>query len=323
MTSGTAKAPYAATARRPGWAQLPVEVRDLVVSWAGDPVAVETAGGGFTGGFAAQVRVDDGPAWFVKAAGTDLPSVHDSYLREAQVHEVLPAAVPTPRLRESAVVDAGGGSWVVLGFEHRAGRMPGLPWTDADLRATLSALETTAQALRGLEWAGGAWLADEAGAPAEREVWATLRPGDLSGDLPGWLERNRARLVEATVAAAEVFRSDAWAHCDVRADNLVLDPDGSVWITDWNWLLHAPEWADVGLLLPQVHADGVDLAPAYASPLLADVPPDHLDAGLAWLAALMFVSTVQEPFEGASPYLRAHQRWTGEATLRLLRERWS
>jgi aminoglycoside phosphotransferase (APT) family kinase protein len=167
------------------------------------------------------------------------------------------------------------------------------------------------------------WLADEAAGPAEREVWASLTSDGLPEDLHDWAVRNRSRLTEATIGAAEVFRCDEWAHCDVRADNLVLDPDGSVWITDWNWLLHAPEWADLGLLLPQLHADGVDLGPAYASPLLADVPADHLDAGLAWLAALMFVSAPQEPFPGASPYLRDHQRWTGAATLRLLRERWS
>jgi hypothetical protein len=327
VSAATPKAPYDATARRPGWSQLPDEVRDRIVAWTGRPTAVEPAGGGFTGGFAATVRVADGPDWFVKAVGTALPSVHDAYLREAQVHAVLPARVPAPRLREFAQVDvddgAAGDRWAVLGFEHRPGRMPGLPWTDADLRRTIAALESTADALRELEWGEAERLADDAAGEAERAVWGELEPAWLATDLRGWFGVHRQRLTEATEAAAEAFRSDEWAHCDVRADNLVLSPDGSVWITDWNWLLHAPEWVDLGLLLPQVHADGVDLAPAYRSRLLADVPADQLDAGLAWLAALMFVSVPQEPFPGASPYLRAHQRWTGEATLRLLRERWS
>jgi hypothetical protein len=256
-----------------------------------------------------------------------MASVHDSYRREAQVHEVLPAGVPAPRLRASAVVGAGdgsdGGEWVVLGFEHHPGRMPGLPWTPEDLTRTIGALERIADALRGLEWTEGRWLADEIAAGDEAQVWATVGPELLPEDLHDWFTAHRTRLTEATVAAEDALRSDEWAHCDVRADNLVVDPDGAVWITDWNWLLHAPEWADLGLLLPQLHADGVDLGPAYSSRLLAGVPADDLDAGLAWLAALMFVSAPQEPFPGASPYLRDHQRWTGEATLRLLRERWS
>ena len=118
-----------------------------------------------------------------------------------------------------------------------------------------------------------------------------------------------------------MFGGDGWAHCDVRADNLVIE-GGRAWLVDWNWLCRAPAWVDLALLLPQVHADGVDLAPAYGSRLLARVPADDVDAAVAWLGALMLRYAGQPVFEGGSPWIRPHQLWTGEACLHLLRTRW-
>jgi len=314
---------YAATAVRPSWVDLPEHVRDVVVGWVGDPVAWHSAGGGFTRGFASTLMDADGACTFVKAVPFSNVHITASYRREIAVHAVLPDGVPAPRLLHSAEVGEGDDGWVVLVFEHVDGRMPGNPWTSAELVTAVRTLEEMAVALRTVEWDDPATLVAEASEdPEVFDVWESYDASALPDGLGSFVDAHRARLGEATRRSLEAFRGDAWAHCDVRADNMVVEGDRG-WVVDWNWLCRAPEWADLGLLLPQVHADGVDLAPAYASSLLAGVDPDDLDAGIAWLGALMVFFSGQPVFEGGSPWIRSHQAWTAEACLLLLRTRWA
>jgi len=314
---------YDATAARPSWDELPAHVRDVVVGWVGTPVAAHSAGGGFTRGFASSLTSADGSRSFVKAVPFTNVHITASYRREALVHGVLPPDVPAPRLLHSTEVGEGDDGWVVLVFEHVDGRMPGNPWTAADLETAVRTLEQMAVALREVTWDDPSTLVAEAGEdPEVFDVWESCDVSALPDGLDAFVEENRERLGAATRRSLEAFRGETWAHCDVRADNMVVTDD-RLWVADWNWLCRAPEWADLGLLLPQVHADGVDLAPAYASPLLADVDPDDLDAGIAWLGALMVFCSGQPVFEGGSPWIRPHQAWTAEACLRLLRSRWT
>jgi hypothetical protein len=313
---------YDATAVRPSWDELPDRVRDLVVGWVGEPVAARSAGGGFTRGFASTLVRDDGSATFVKAVPFSNVHITASYRREIAVHAVLPAAVPAPRLLRSAEVGGTGDGWVVLAFEHVEGRMPGNPWTATDLAIAVGALEEMAGTLRELRWDDPSTLTAWAAEDAEVfTLWASYDGSTLGDGLDEFVAAHHGRLAEATDRSLEVFRGDTWAHCDVRADNLVMT-DERAWVVDWNWLCRAPEWVDLGLMLPQVHADGVDLAPAYASSLLADVDPDDLDAAIAWLGSLMLHLCDQPVFEGGSPWIRPHQRWTAQACLSLLRARW-
>jgi hypothetical protein len=313
---------YAGTAVRPSWVDLPVHVRDVVVDWIGEPVAWHSAGGGFTRGFASALMDADGVCTFVKAVPFSNVHITASYRREIAVHAVLPADVPVPRLLHSAEVGEGDDGWVVLAFEHVAGRMPGEPWTATDLALAVTALERMADGLRAVEWDDPTALLDMVlEDPEVMTLWSTYDVARLPDDLAAWLDAHRELLVAATARSLEAFRGEGWAHCDVRADNMVLD-GGTVWIVDWNWLCHAPAWVDLALLLPQVHADGVDLAVAYSSRLLAAVDPVDVDAAIAWLGALMLFCADQPVFEGGSPWIRPHQLWTGQACLRLLRARW-
>jgi hypothetical protein len=313
---------YAATAVRPSWVDLPEHVRDVVVGWIGEPVAWHSAGGGFTRGFASTLMDADGTCTFVKAVPFSNVHITASYRREIEVHAVLPAGVPAPSLLHSAEVGEGDDGWVVLAFEHVAGRMPGEPWTAADLAVAVTALERLADALLSVEWDDPTTLLDMVlEDPEVMTLWESYDAARLPVDLGAWVQTHRDQLTAATARSVEAVRGEGWAHCDVRADNMVLD-GGTVWIVDWNWLCHAPAWVDLALLLPQVHADGVDLARAYASGLLADVDAADLDAAVAWLGALMLRYADQPVFAGGSPWIRPHQLWTGEACLRLLRERW-
>jgi hypothetical protein len=179
-----------------------------------------------------------------------------------------------------------------------------------------------ADALLPVEWDDPTTLVDMVlEHPEVMTLWESYDVSRLPDGLREWADAHRERLATATARSVAAFRGDGWAHGDVRADNMVVE-GSTVWIVDWNWLCRAPAWADLGLLLPQVHADGVDLAPAYASRLLAGIDPADLDAGIAWLATLMLLCADQPVFEGGSPWIRPHQRWTGEACLGLLRRRW-
>jgi hypothetical protein len=313
---------YAATAVRPSWLDLPELVREVVGVWVGTPVAWHSAGGGFTRGFASTLMDADGVCTFVKAVPFANAHIAASYRREIEVHSVLPVGVPAPRLLHSAEVGTADDGWVVLAFEHVAGRMPGEPWTAHDLGVVVSALERMADALLPVEWDDPTTLVDMVlEDPEVMTLWESYDVARLPDALGGWADLHRERLATATARSVAAFRGDGWAHCDVRADNMVVE-GSTVWIVDWNWLCHAPAWVDLALLLPQVHADGVDLGVALASPLLADVDPADLDAAVAWLGALMLLCADQPVFEGGSPWIRPHQLWTGEACLGLLRDRW-
>jgi hypothetical protein len=315
------RVPYQATAVRPSWPDLPDHVREAVTGWVGSPVAWRSAGGGFTRGFASTLVTADGRRSFVKAVPVTNQVIVGSYRREIVVHSVLPTAVPAPRLLHSGEVGSGEDTWVVLVLEHVDGSMPGNPWTPGELEVTIASLEQMADALRAVVWDDPLALADEAATPEVAQLWERYDGSALPAGLPEWLDRHRSRLAAATARAPEAFRSDEWAHTDVRADNLLVDGERG-WVVDWNWLCHGPAWIDLGFLLPAVHADGVDLASAYASPLLARVPDDDLDTGIAWLGAFFLHSSGQPTAEGGSPWIRAHQLWSGEACLALLRSRW-
>jgi hypothetical protein len=74
--------PAAATAQRPSWTELRVEVRERIEAVVGSPVrAAASQGSGYTSGFASRRRLADGRAVFVKAA-----SSHRAWLAEAYPH---------------------------------------------------------------------------------------------------------------------------------------------------------------------------------------------------------------------------------------------
>jgi Ser/Thr protein kinase RdoA (MazF antagonist) len=251
-----------------------------------------------------------------------VPHIASSYRREARVHAVLPDSAPTPRLLHEAEVDVDGDEWVVLVLEHVEGRMPGLPWTSADLAPTVRALEQLATSVRGLDWHEEASLLDFAEGDDLVGLWSAYDAAWLPDGLGTWVREHAGELRAATEHAGLALRGDDWTHADIRGDNLLVGADRA-WVVDWNWLCRGPAWIDLALLLPMVRADGVDLAPAYSSWLLADVPAADLDAAVAWLGALMLAHVDDPVFPGGSPWLRPHQRWTGAACLSLLRERWT
>ncbi len=319
----TARPPYDRTAVRPAWAELPAEVRDLVADQAGSAVLrAEVAGGGFTRGFAGLLVLADGTELFVKAASEEeRPVAHRSYRTEADVLQVLPAAVPAPRLRWIDEV----GPWVVLGIEPVHGRMPGLPWTDGDVDRAVATCEQLADALHpappGLTLDR---LADESeGDGAWLRWYADVAGGEVVSDLLSpWARRSLPELQRLLSLSGAAVDGDTACHGDLRADNMLLGPAGQVWVCDWNWLLLAAPWTDAVGLLVTAYADGVDVDGALArSSLLTGVDPEAVDAWLALLAAFMCGQAAAPVPDFASPWLAAHRAHYGTSALRWLEHR--
>ncbi|HYN94569.1 MAG TPA: aminoglycoside phosphotransferase family protein [Pilimelia sp.] len=315
--------PYEATAQRPDWADLPAAVRTAIADRLGSPVvAARTARGGFTQGFTAVLTTAAGDEHFVKAAAlTDLPHLADWYAREAALTAALPPAVPAPRPRWTATL---AGHYVLCAEAVPGARMPALPWRPDELTATLAALAATAAALReppaALTALGLPRLSDFA--RADLSTWAPVAAGHAP--MPPAPALARARLRDL-VALEQTFigyaDSPAVIHSDLRADNVVLDGAGAAWLCDWSWPCHGVPWFDTAILLVTAFASGLDADALFAGhPTTRGAPPDALDAVLAAGCGYWFARASDAPPDG-SPYLRAHQRWSGEQALAWLAAR--
>ena len=314
LTPGTYPAPPDRTARRLEWPFLPPKVRAYVERRCGSPVArAISQTSGFTPGFASVLVCEDGSRHFVKAASVKAQRPFaDSYREEARKLGALPRSVPAPPLRWLLDDD-----WVVLGIAHVAGRAPRRPWRPADLDAALDALEVVADELT----------------PAPDDISLDSFAAEFRGFLDGWTHVKEARpdlphLDDAIALAhryAEVVGGDTVVHTDVRADNLLIDEAGKVWICDWNWPVVGAAWLDSLWTLIGPRGDGLDVdAVIRARRLLADVPAESIDIVLALLVGY-FLSACDQPVPPTSPHMRDHQRWQGEVCWAWLAERrgWS
>lgn len=313
---------YGGTARRIGWDALPGAVRDVISAQVGgQPQAEASAGSGFTPGFAARVRGQDG-CWFVKAAGArETPFIAESYLTEARINRLLPAEVPAPRLRWSEQTDEG---WVVLGFDAVSGRMPRLPWRADELTAVLSAYAVAAEALTPApEALVAAGLTQTADLESDFAFWRKLAGGSADAScLPPFVPRQWIEpLAELEAGWCAATAGESVLHNDLRADNVLIDVDGTAAICDWNWATLGPSWFDLTVLLADAGTDGHDVSTLLARhPAATGADPEQVDSALAGLAGF-FVERGMQPDDDLSPHLRAHQRYSAHAVLRWLAER--
>jgi hypothetical protein len=155
-------------------------------------------------------------------------------------------------------------------------------------------------------------IAGECGAwPSYWKHVADTRPS-----LPGLAEA--AALAEGF---AEVTGGDTLVHFDVRDDNLIVRPDGSVVLCDWNWPVRGAAWIDSLVLLIGPRGDGLDVEAHIAThPLLSQVEPDAIDRVLALLAGF-FLWSGDQPRVSNSPWLREIAAWQGEVCWEWLAER--
>lgn len=304
---------YTATSLRPSWSALPATLHRAVAAAIGVEIAVAgpPVRSGFTGGFAAPIRLVDNRLVFVKACG-DSMSAHLAYQREATLVPLLSPTIGAPQVLATAYATGQDAEWFAVVFEHVAGRMPGLPWTPHDFATVTATCLQMAEALT----------------PSPLPSLAPFIDGVLRGSLPNtylaevgsgdrplpdgyqpWLKTHLAELHELVDLAPEALRGDAAVHGDLRPDNLLIDDTGGCWTLDWNWLTLGPAWIDWAGLLPLAHRDHIDtLAAVQTNPLTADVPADYLDSFAAINAAyLLSKADIPHPPD-CTPELRRHQR---------------
>jgi hypothetical protein len=132
----------------------------------------------------------------------------------------------------------------------------------------------------------------------------------LPTGLQPWVPKVLPELADLIQLAPEAFVGETATHSDLRPDNMLIDPDGTCWTVDWNWLALGPRWMDWVGLLPVAQHHGIDTITAIRSnSLTADVPADHLDCFIAAVAAYMMTKADAPPPFGCTPALREHQRY--------------
>ncbi|MDQ6526999.1 phosphotransferase [Nocardioides sp. LHD-245] len=301
--------PHGRTARRLAWAHLPPLVRRAVEQRLGSPVVdAVSQDGGFTPGFASVLTCADGTRAFVKAASVKAQRVFaDAYREEARKLAALPAVVPAPRLLWTDEV----ADWRLLATEYVDARAPYRPWRPDDLAAA-SAMAVAMAAV--LTPAPGAALDS---AVDEFASWPAL-----------WDRVVHPRGAEIRALAErypEVVAGDTLVHTDIRDDNILVRPDGTALLCDWNWPIVGAAWLDSLLLLIGPRGDGLDVDVHIAAhPLLATVPDEHIDVFLALILGY-FTASAQQPVPATSPHLRAAQAWQRDVIDHWLAERrgWS
>ena len=291
---------------RPGWAQAPVAVRDWAESLLGAPVSTaRDVTGGFSSGVASRLTGTNGARIFVKAVHADLNPFSPRMLRrELRIGPGLAAMkAAAPVLRGG--FDADG--WVAAAFDEVDGTNPSWPWRPADAAAALDALALLHRALT-----PAPSLDVPSAAHSLREdiaAWTRLEtssPVDLAR-LDPWVAAHRDEL--AARATGIDLSGETVLNLDVRADNIVLGADGTVWFVDWPWACTGPAAADVVVLLVNFAVAGLDPQAWLTRSHVAD---DRMVTDfLCLLVGMWSAATLSPPppgTRGIREFQRAHLR---------------
>ena len=118
-----------------------------------------------------------------------------------------------------------------------------LPWTEAGVAVVHDACVASAAALTpaplGLELPD---MPDEYGLrPEILGCFDALAAGDLAltSGQPDWVRERLPELQALVESSAQHLAGDTANHCDLRADNVLLN-DGRALFVDWNWLCLGP-----------------------------------------------------------------------------------
>jgi aminoglycoside phosphotransferase (APT) family kinase protein len=297
---------------RIGWRDLPEPVRERIeeIIGGGQVVAAVSQPGGFSPGTADRVRTESGRRAFVKAVS---PAVNERSAvlarQEMRVTAALPAGAPVPAM-------LGGfdtGDWVVLVLEDIDGAEPRTPWVAPEADAAVTALRELAAALTPAPLADLPTAAEQF--TDEFAGWDKLAAAPPA-DLDPWVAGNLPRLRQAAARGLAALRDgETLTHCDIRADNLLVRPDGSVIVVDWPWAATGPDWLDRLLLGLHIVIVGGDPSGA-----LAGIDPRVITDVGAGVTGL-FEWTWRQPDPPGIPTVRAFQRMQADALRPWLRTR--
>jgi aminoglycoside phosphotransferase (APT) family kinase protein len=301
-----------AVGRRIGWLDLPEPVRARIeeVIGGGPVVEARSQAGGFSPGTADRVRTVSGRRAFVKAVHPAINARSVELARqEMLVTAALPEHAPVPRMLGG--FDDGG--WVALILEDIEGVHPRTPWVESEIVAAVTALRELAVALTPVPLAGLPTAAERlAGEFAGWQSIAADPPADLDPWVPDRLDALRAASARGLAALAD---GATLTHCDIRADNILVRPDGRMIIVDWPWGCVGPAWLDTVLLALNVVVHGGD-----ADRILAGIDPQVVTDVLAGVTGF-FLHACRLPPPPGIPTVRAFQKFQGDVLLPWLRVR--
>ena len=298
------------------WTDLPATVRRGVGLIVGSPVVEAVSqNGGFSPGTADRVRTASGARAFVKACSPELNEWSVVLHRqEARVAAGLPPEVPAPRLL--GVYDDG--SWIALVFDDVPGRHPTTPWRSTELLTVLAALTSLAGVAIPTGLAGLPTTAEELA--EDLRGWHRVR-ADAPHLMDRWAVAHLDELCDVADGAPAALAGDSLVHTDVRADNLLIRPDGTVALVDWPWASRGPAWFDTLLVLINVATfGGHDVSALLAEHTPADLESAELTAVLVGLGGY-FLDAARKPAPAGLPTIRAFQAAQGAAVLPLIRNR--
>lgn len=307
---------------RLAWSALPEQVRGWVEETLGSPVVeAVTQPAGFSPGSADRVRTADGSRAFVKAVSAKQnPDTPDLHRREISVLRTLAGEASVPRLIDGY----DDGHWVALVIEDVEGRHPALPWTDVELERTLATLADLSVVA-----APGSWPALEEELVGEFGCWQRVideplpeLPDAAPEDIGHWLRDvpRQHRLHAAAQATLPRLAGRAVAHTDLRADNLLIDADGTVRVVDWPWASRGAAWFDAVSLLVNVRWSGdLDVRPHLPAVHALGATEADVTGTLAGLGGFC-VDAARRPPKPGLPTLRDFQAAQARAALTLLRE---
>lgn len=221
---------------RHDWDSLPAPVQAAVRHRCGEVQRAESPAAGRNSHFAATLHLRGGDKVFCK--GSEVAGDEARAHRiEARVCRQLPAAAP--RLLWQ-VEDAG---WVLLGFEHVAGRHADLSPGSADLPLVADAVSALATDLNPSPVTGLPRLRDKV---VRMSAWQRLDE-DVPRKLDPWARRHLVELGGFEAAAPELIDGDALVHTDLHSLNILIND--SAHVVDWAWAQLASAWVDAAYLV--------------------------------------------------------------------------
>jgi aminoglycoside phosphotransferase (APT) family kinase protein len=307
--------PAAAGVRVP-WDKMPGPVRAAVAELCGAPVvAASTQPGGFSPGAAARVQCADGTRWFVKAVSSDAnPDSPRMHRREGKVLAALDPLItggrlPVPRLR--GVVEHG--TWVALVLADVDGAAPVLPWQPSQLSQVVAAIDRLASMLTPAPVPAPTVAQRHARSfRGWRELAAdSTGTGTVTAGLDPWSRAHVSELAALEATWEEHAAGGTLLHGDLRADNMLLGPDGVV-VVDWPHACLGAPFVDLVLFAPSVAMQGGPQLPELLALSRdgAGVPRGSLTAVLCALAGY-FTRQALLPSPPGLPTLRAFQAAQG------------
>lgn len=300
---------------RISWPDLPITVRTEIEAILGDRVVdVHPQTGGFSPGTADRLVTTTSRRAFVKAVSPDQnpdsPAIHR---REASIASRLPSHPAVPALLGSY----DDGRWVALVLEDVEGAHPSTPWVADELTAVLDTLADLARALTPSPLDDLPIAADDL--VEELGGWARLLH-DPEPHLDPWCAQRLPMLAERAGRGPAALVGDCVVHTDIRADNLLIRPDGGVSVVDWPWACRGPAWLDTLMLLVNVNLYGGHDVEGLVQSYLPDVAAETVTDLLIGFAGY-FLEMARRPEPPGLPTLRGFQRQQGEATLAWVKAR--